>query len=62
MTASRALGESPSGVLFRRIMPNSLTPIVVAGTLGIGGAVLEVAALAFIGVDAATSRARNGAR
>ncbi len=50
MTASRALGESTSGVLFRRIMPNSLTPLVVAGTLGIGGAVLEIAALSFVGV------------
>lgn len=49
VTASRALGESPLGILVRRIMPNSLTPIVVQGTLGIGGAVLEIAALAFIG-------------
>jgi len=31
-------------------MPNSLTPLIVAGTLGIGGAVLEIAGLAFIGV------------
>ena len=36
VTASRALGESTWGVLTRRIMPNSITPIVVAGTLGIG--------------------------
>ena len=50
VTASRALGESSPGVLFRRILPNSLTPIVVQGTLGIGGAVLEIAALTFVGV------------
>ena len=31
-------------------MPNSLTPLIVPGTLGIGGAVLEIAALAFVGV------------
>src|SRR5918992_4252682 len=36
VTAARALGESSFGVLFRRILPNALTPIVVAGTLGIG--------------------------
>ena len=60
VTASRALGESTSGVLFRRIMPNSLTPIVVAGTLGIGGAVLEVAALTFIGVTGDLSRPEWG--
>ena len=50
VTASRALGESGGGILLRRILPNSLTPLVVQGTLGIGGAVLEIAALTFVGV------------
>ena len=50
VTASRALGESNRGILTRRILPNSLTPLVVQGTLGIGGAVLEIAALTFVGV------------
>ena len=50
VTASRALGESGTGILLRRILPNSLTPLVVQGTLGIGGAVLEIAALTFVGV------------
>ena len=50
VTASRALGESSRGILVRRIMPNAITPIVVQGTLGIGAAVLEIAALAFVGV------------
>ena len=49
VTASRALGESPAGILFRRVLPNSITPLIVAGTLGIGGAVLDVAALSFLG-------------
>jgi ABC-type dipeptide/oligopeptide/nickel transport system permease subunit len=53
VTASRALGESPTGILFRRILPNSLTPLVVQGTLGIGSAVLEIAALTFVGVTGA---------
>jgi peptide/nickel transport system permease protein len=53
VTASRALGESPNGILFRRILPNSLTPLVVQGTLGIGSAVLEIAALTFVGVTGA---------
>ncbi|MFO1540946.1 MAG: ABC transporter permease [Chloroflexota bacterium] len=52
VTASRALGESPGGILVRRILPNALTPILVAGTLGIGGAILDVAALSFIGLGA----------
>jgi len=50
VTASRALGESQRGILVRRIMPNAVTPLIVQGTLGIGGAVLEIAALAFVGV------------
>jgi peptide/nickel transport system permease protein len=53
VTASRALGESPISILLRRVLPNSLTPIVVAGTLGIGTAVLDVAALNFIGLGSA---------
>lgn len=50
VTASRALGESTTGILVRRIMPNAVTPLIVQGTLGIGTAVLEIAALAFVGV------------
>ena len=60
VTASRALGESPRGILFRRILPNSLTPLIVQGTLGIGTAVLEIAALTFIGVTGALDAAEWG--
>ncbi len=52
ITASRALGESGAGILRRRILPNALTPLIVAGTLGIGGAILDVAALSFLGLGA----------
>jgi ABC-type dipeptide/oligopeptide/nickel transport system permease subunit len=52
VTASRALGEGAGGLLFRRILPNSITPLIVAGTLGIAGAVLDVAALSFLGLGA----------
>jgi peptide/nickel transport system permease protein len=52
VTASRALGESDRNILLRRVLPNSLTPIIVAGTLGIGTAVLDVAALSFLGLGA----------
>ncbi|MDP9272150.1 MAG: ABC transporter permease [Chloroflexota bacterium] len=52
VVASRALGESSAGILFRRILPNALTPLIVQGTLGIAGAVLDVAALSFLGLGA----------
>jgi ABC-type dipeptide/oligopeptide/nickel transport system permease subunit len=60
VTAARALGESSAGVLFRRIVPNSLTAIIVQGTLGIGGAILEVAALSFLGLGAQLPTAEWG--
>ncbi len=60
VTASRALGESSRGILSRRILPNSLTPLIVQGTLGIGGAILEVAALSFLGLGAQQPQAEWG--
>ena len=60
VTASRALGESARGLLFRRILPNSITPLIVAGTLGIAGAVLDVAALSFLGLGAQPPMAEWG--
>ncbi len=61
VTASRALGESSAGILTRRILPNALTPLIVQGTLGIGGAILEVAALSFVGLGATPPEAEWGA-
>ena len=52
VTAARALGDDSMSILRRRIVPNSVTPIIVQGTLGVGTAVLEVAALSFIGLAA----------
>src|SRR5512143_872460 len=50
--ASRALGASRSHLLFQRILPNALTPLVVQGTLGIATAILDAAALSFLGLGA----------
>ncbi|MGH2454898.1 MAG: ABC transporter permease [Candidatus Limnocylindria bacterium] len=60
VTASRALGESGAGILFRRILPNALTPLIVQGTLGIATAILEVAALSFLGLGAQEPTAEWG--
>ena len=61
VTASRALGESSLGILARRVIPNALTPIIVQGTLGIGGAIVDVAALSFLGLGAQPPTAEWGA-
>jgi ABC-type dipeptide/oligopeptide/nickel transport system permease subunit len=50
--ASQALGGSGLHILFLRIMPNAITPLIVQGTLGIAGAILDAAALSFLGLGA----------
>lgn len=60
IVASRALGESSRGILLRRILPNALTPLIVQGTLGIAGAILDVAALSFLGLGAEPGTAEWG--
>ena len=60
IAASRALGESSGGILLRRIVPNALTPLIVQGTLGIAGAIIDVAALSFLGLGAQPPMAEWG--
>ncbi|MFZ5819108.1 MAG: ABC transporter permease [Chloroflexota bacterium] len=52
VSATRALGGNSFQILFQRIMPNALTPLIVQGTLGIATAILDAAALSFLGLGA----------
>jgi peptide/nickel transport system permease protein len=52
VAATRALGGNHMQILFKRILPNALTPLIVQGTLGIASAILDAAALSFIGLGA----------
>jgi peptide/nickel transport system permease protein len=47
--AARALGYRPLRILTRHILPNVMTPVIVAATLGIGNAILAEAALSYLG-------------
>ncbi len=58
--ATRALGGSHFHILFSRILPNSLTPLIVIGTLGIATAILDAAALSFLGLGAQPPTAEWG--
>ncbi len=60
ITAERALGAPPLRILFQQILPNVLTPLIVQGTLGVGGAVLEAAGLSFLGLGAQPPTAEWG--
>lgn len=52
VVAAEGLGGSHLRVLFRHIFPNTLPPLMVQTTLGIAFAVLEAAALGFLGLGA----------
>ena len=48
--AIRSLGGSDMRVIWRHILPNVVAPVVIAGTLGIAGAIMAEAALSFLGL------------
>ncbi|HLX63929.1 MAG TPA: ABC transporter permease [Planctomycetota bacterium] len=50
VTAARALGGSNTRIMFRHILPNCLSPIIVLATLAIGGNILGEAGLSFLGL------------
>ncbi len=50
--AARMVGVTNLRIMFRHILPNSLSPIIVQATLGVGGAILFAAALGFLGLGA----------
>ena len=48
--AARALGTGPAAILLRHVLPNSLSPIVVAATLSVGNLILTESVLSFLGL------------
>ncbi|MCX5726765.1 MAG: ABC transporter permease [Candidatus Saganbacteria bacterium] len=48
--AARAIGASDLRIIMRHILPNAMAPIIVAATLGMGGAILTESALSFLGL------------
>ena len=48
--AARGLGAGTWRILFRHVLPNSMAPIIVQTTLSLGTAVVETAALGFLGL------------
>ena len=48
--ADHALGVPSRRILFHTVLPNSLTPLIVQGTLGIASGILDAAALGFLGL------------
>ncbi|MBI5485213.1 MAG: ABC transporter permease [Deltaproteobacteria bacterium] len=50
VTAARCIGCSNSRIMFRHILPNAVSPVLVSATLGIAGAILTESALSFLGI------------
>jgi peptide/nickel transport system permease protein len=47
-----ACGAATPRILFRHVLPNSVQPIIVQGTLGVGFAIITESSLSFIGLGA----------
>ncbi|MEM8886270.1 MAG: ABC transporter permease [Planctomycetota bacterium] len=50
VAASKALGYSPSRIMFRHIAPNSMAPVFVSATFGVAAAILIESTISFLGL------------
>ncbi len=48
--SARAIGMSDQSVLFRHVLPNCISPLIVYSTLQLGGAILSASILSFLGL------------
>ncbi|KAF1076483.1 ABC transporter permease [Halodesulfovibrio sp. MK-HDV] len=48
--AARVIGLRPTRIMFRHILPNTLTPVLVISTVQVANAVMSEAALSFLGL------------
>lgn len=58
--ASQTLGAKDSRLIFKQLLPNSLTPIIVSSVLGIASAVLVESGLSFLGLGVQAPQASWG--
>ncbi len=52
VTATRGAGAGPLRLMFVTVLPNCLAPLIVQAALGFSGAILDAAALGFLGLGA----------
>ena len=48
--AARAVGDPDGRIIWKHILPNVLSPVLVAATIGVGGAILTESTLSFLGL------------
>jgi len=52
IVAAKSIGMGDLRILFHHVLPNSMAPVIVQGTLAIATSILEAAALGFLGLGA----------
>ena len=60
VTAARVAGVRPARLVFKTVLPNCLSPLIVQAALGVSDAILEAAALGFLGLGAQPPTAEWG--
>lgn len=50
--AAKAIGSSTSKIIFQHVVPNCISPIIVQASMDIGGVILTIASLSFLGLGA----------
>jgi peptide/nickel transport system permease protein len=50
--AANAIGASPAAIIFRHIIPNCIAPVIVQASMDIGGTILTISSLSFLGLGA----------
>lgn len=58
--AAKALGADDKRIVFKHLLPNTLSPIIVQATMDVGNAILTAAGLSFIGFGAKPGQAEWG--
>lgn len=58
--AAKVIGNNDFTIIFKHILPNVLSPIIVRATLGISTAILNIAALGFLGLGVQPPNAEWG--
>lgn len=58
--ASETLGASDKRLIFRHLLPNSMTPVIVSSVLGVASAVLIESGLSFLGLGVQAPQASWG--
>lgn len=56
IVAARAIGVTDTSLLFKHMLPNVVTPIIVYGTFAVAAAIIAEAGLSFLGLGVGTSR------